>query len=331
MRILDADRTARLLPYGPLADALAEVLADAARGAAAAPPRVAVALPGGGALLVMPAADERLAVTKLVTSHPRNAEAGLPTVQGEVVVLDARDGRRLALLEGRVVTARRTAAVSALAARTLAPRPEGPLLLVGAGDQGWAHLEAFRELLGVSRVLVASRTRAAAEALAAHARALGAEAAVVGEPGPAAGAGPQRDRTERDRTERDRTVDALVPALAEATLVVTATTSATPVLPDAVREDAFVAAVGAHTPSTAELPPSLVRRARLRVDTVEGAAREAGDLIQAGIDLDALQALDPSATGPPPGTGPVVFKSVGHALWDLAAARTALAALDAAR
>jgi ornithine cyclodeaminase len=77
--------------------------------------------------------------------------------------MEASTGARLGLLDGATVTARRTAALSLLAARELAPRPEGPLLIVGAGAQGRSHLEAFREGLGVSKVFVASRTPAGAE------------------------------------------------------------------------------------------------------------------------------------------------------------------------
>src|SRR5207237_6638294 len=74
---------------------------------------------------------------------------------------------------------RRTAAVSALAASQLAPVPQGPLLVVGAGAQGRAHVEAFIEVLGVREVRVASRSASSAQALAEHARSLAAQARVV--------------------------------------------------------------------------------------------------------------------------------------------------------
>lgn len=292
MKVLDGGQTAALLPYPALVAALRATLGDPA---AVAPPRLAVALPGGGTLLVMPAADAAVAVTKVVTVHPGNA-SDIPTVQADVLALDARTGERLALLDGATVTARRTAAVSLLAALDLARRPDGPLLVVGAGALGRAHVEALVGALGTSRVTVCSRTRPSAEALAGFARDLGAQADAVDDP-----AGP----------------------LVEATVVVTATTSATPVLPDAVREDAFVAAVGAFTADTAELPGALVTRAELWVDTLEGARQEAGDLLLAGVDFGTVRELGP-AQRPARDSGPVVFKGVGHALWDLAAARVAL-------
>src|ERR671914_971184 len=125
-------------------------------------------LPDGAVLLVMPASGGGLAMTKLVTVHPQNARSNLPTIQGEVVVMEAATGRRLGILDGSVVTARRTAALSLLAARELAPRPNGPLLIVGAGTQGRSHLEAFREGLGTSRIFIASRTAERAGSLADH-------------------------------------------------------------------------------------------------------------------------------------------------------------------
>src|SRR5438309_9496594 len=141
MKVLSAQETAALLPYLALAEQLRMVLADKRAGRATAPPRLQVPLAGGGMLLLMPAADEQLTITKLVTVHAQNAAQGLPSVQAEVLVFDTRTGRRLLWLDGATVTARRTAALSLLAAKVLAPEPEGPLLIVAAGVQGRAHLD----------------------------------------------------------------------------------------------------------------------------------------------------------------------------------------------
>jgi ornithine cyclodeaminase len=295
MDLLDAASTAALLPYVELAHELEAVLRDTAVGKTHAPDRVTLDLAGHGTLLVMPATDQRLVITKLVTVHPANAQQSLPSVQGEVVVLAAETGQRLFMLEGATVTARRTAALSLLAARLLAPHPRGPLLIVGAGTQGRAHLEAFVAGFGIQQVYITSRTFAHAEALAAHARSLGVTAdAVVA-------------------------TDAV---LAETPLIVTATTSRTPVLPVQVRSDAFIAAVGSYQPGMIEIPAGLVRRAHVYVDTVRGAQAEAGDVIAAGVDWGLVKPLF-QALDTPPQDGPVLFKSVGHALWDLAAARLA--------
>ena len=303
MEILDAEQTSSRLPYAELAESIRSVAQPGAAGEVQAPPRLALPLEtanSGGILLVMPASDGDIAITKLVTVHPGNAGANLPTIQGEVVVMEAATGRRLGILDGAVVTARRTAALSLLAAKELAPRPDGPLLVVGAGTQARSHLEAFREGLDTSIAFITSRNAGHAEALARHARALGMEARAVENPDE---------------------------VLNEARLVVTATTSREPVLPESAPEDVFIAAVGSFEPEAAELPPALVSGSTVVVDTIEGAEEEAGDLIQAqsaGVFAweDATRLADALDWSERPARR-VVFKSVGHAMWDLAAARTA--------
>src|SRR5437016_5490363 len=149
MQILNAEQTQALLPYSALAEQLAAVLRDKRSGETYAPARQAMPLPGGSTLLLMPAADSDLCITKLVTVHPGNSALGLPVVQAEILVMEAATGTRLLMLDGATVTARRTASLSLLAARLLAPDPSGPLLVIGAGVQARAHLEAFVEGLGV--------------------------------------------------------------------------------------------------------------------------------------------------------------------------------------
>ncbi len=300
MEVLDARQTVSRLPYIELADSIHRVALARHEEGVQAPPRMALPLPEGGVLLIMPATDGETTITKLVTVHPGNAALGLPSIQGEVVVMEAATGKRLGLLDGAAVTARRTAALSLLAARTLAPRPEGPLLIVGAGTQGRAHLEAFREGLGVARVFIASRTAESAEALARHAESLEVSAEVISSP---------------------------EEALDSVSLIVTATTSREPVLPDSVPDGIFIAAVGAFNPEMAELPPALISHSTIVVDTLDGAMEEAGDLIQA-VRAEAFRwedalSLEDVLVGSHHPTGPVIFKSVGHALWDLAAARSA--------
>ncbi|HYF62340.1 MAG TPA: delta(1)-pyrroline-2-carboxylate reductase family protein [Herpetosiphonaceae bacterium] len=293
MRMLNADQVRAALDYPGLVAALAAMLRDLRAGAAQAPQRTVAPLPLDGSLLVMPAADAELAMTKLVTVHPRNAN--LPVVQTDVLVCSARTGERLMLLDGEAITGRRTAALSALAARTLAPGNAGPLLLIGAGAQAAVHLEAFAAVLGVTEVSIASRTERRALSLADHATSLGLRSRIVADP---------------------------AEALDDARLIVTATTSETPVLPAAVRADALIAAVGAFRPSMAEIPPDLALNARVYVDTLDGARAEAGDLIQADLDWAEVIPLADALDQPPPPAGrPILFKSVGHALWDLAAVK----------
>ncbi|GFK92269.1 Delta(1)-pyrroline-2-carboxylate reductase 1 [Fundidesulfovibrio magnetotacticus] len=295
LTVHDAAATARLLPWAPLADAVAAVLARKARGLVHAPERLALPLPGGGTLLVMPASDPELAVTKLVSVSPGNPARGLPLIQGEVVALDAATGVRLGVLDGPEVTARRTAAASLLAAQLLAPDPEGPLLVVGAGVQALAHAMAFTAVLGVREVYVAARSLPRAEALADRLRALGAEAQAVASPSA---------------------------VLERAALVVTATSSPEPVIGEGVRDDVFLAAVGSFQPERAEIPEALVRRCSLFVDDLAAARAEAGDLLRADIDFSRVTPLE-AVEARLELSGPVLYKGVGHAALDLAAARLA--------
>lgn len=294
------EATALALPYPRLARAIAELLLDPQ---VRVPPRLVQPLPGGGSLFVMPATDARVAITKLITFVADNAGRGLPAIQGDVVVFDAVNGSRTALLDGPTVTARRTAAVTLLAAQHLAPCTDGPLLIVGAGVQGRAHLDAFIDGIGLREVQVASRSAASAEALVQHARQRGLSA---------------------------RRVDDADAALADCPLVVSCTPAQAVCLRGRPRDDAFVAAVGAFTPRMVEWAPEVVRdlaaRGTLVVDTRD-ADHEAGDLLQAGIDVAALPTLGDAVAGrlPRPTRGPVLFKSCGWAGWDLAAARCATA------
>jgi 1-piperideine-2-carboxylate/1-pyrroline-2-carboxylate reductase [NAD(P)H] len=296
---LNPQQTADALPYAALADEIEALLRDPG---VVVPPRTVQALAGGGSYFVMPAADARVAITKLITFIPDNATRGLSAIQGDIVVFDAITGQRTALLDGPTVTARRTAAVSLLAARLLAPRTDGPLLIVGAGVQGRAHLEAFHEGLGVQEVWVASRSAASADALVQHAQSLGM------------------------RAHRVDNADA---ALADCPLVVSCTSAQSIALRANPRADAFVAAVGAFTPRMVEWAPEVCRwlgaQGLLVVDTRD-ADHEAGDLLQAGLDVTALATLADVVRNPEAHrrSGPVLFKSCGWAGWDLAAARLAL-------
>lgn len=296
--LLTPAETATLLPYPALAEAVATLLADSSVQVSA---RLVQALPGGASLFVMPAFDARLAITKLITFTPANASSGRPAIQGDVLVFDVATGERRLVLDGPTVTARRTAAVSLLAAQRLASNPAGPLLIVGAGAQGLAHLEAFAQGFGIREVRIASRSAASGNALADRARALGLAATVVDDP---------------DRQ------------LADCPLVVTCTPANGVVLSGLPRADAFVAAVGAFTPSMVELDPALCRhfaqRGTIVLDTPD-AQHEAGDLLQAGLDMTRCADLRSVVVR---GNGalhsPVLFKSCGWAGWDLAAARCAV-------
>ena len=156
----------------------------------------------------------------------------------------------------------------------------------------------FGRGLGTREIVLASRTRSRAEALAAILA--GQDMAV-------------------------QVVEDVEAAAARAAMIVTATTSREPVFRDVVRPDVFVSAVGSFTPEAAEVPASLVGRARLFVDDLAAARGEAGDFLRAGVNWDTVTPLEAVLDAPPRLAGPVVFKTVGHALFDLAAARLAFA------
>ena len=267
------------MDYVRLAEALKGVLLRGAE----APRRQTLSLPQGQ-FLVMPATDGEVAVCKLVTVEAHRE----PRVQAEMWAKRLDTGE-VVHLPGEVFTRWRTAALSLLAARLLAPRKEGALLLVGPGAQGEAHLEAFHQGLALTRVWVRGRRRERVEALLQKARALGLEA-------------------EEWTGER-------VPS--EVAFVVTATPSPTPVLPEEVPEGAFIAAVGSFRPEMREVPEALVKRAAVCCDT-EDALWEAGELQGLAKPVVPLREalLGRRAEG-----DPVLFKSVGHALFDLAAVR----------
>ena len=295
---LDPQQTADALPYQLLAQEIERLLVDTS---VVVPPRLVQRLSDQSSLFVMPASDTKLAITKLITWVADNPLRGLPSIQGEVMVFDVRDGRRLCLLDGPTVTAHRTAAVSLLAAQKLAPNTAGKLLLVGAGVQARAHLHAFVHGLGVKEVVVSSRTRASAQLLVDEAQAMGLQAQIA---------------------------ESADDALADCSLVVSATSAQQIALRARPREDAFVCAIGAFTPAMVEWAPEvcayMAKHGRVYVDTRD-ADHEAGDLLQAGLDVTTFPTLQALVRGEVSGgyseNGPVFFKSCGWAGWDLAAAR----------
>lgn len=296
--------TAAALPYPVLVRSIEALIRDQD---VVVPARLVQALPGGGSLFVMPAHDAELAITKVISFTPQNAGTDRATIQGDILVFDMATGRRVNLLDGPTVTARRTAAVSLLAAQKLGAlksgsRPEGPMLIVGAGVQGRAHLEAFRVGLGIKEVWIHSRSASGTQALIAQAETLGMIAKKVDDPNA---------------------------ALSDCPYVISTTPAREVVLRAYPRGDAFVCAVGAFTPRMLEWQASICQRlaqqGNIFVDTRD-ADHEAGDLLQAGLDVSQFPSLGEVIVGPDEArtlrnNGPIFFKSCGWAGWDLAAAR----------
>ncbi len=294
MLILDAQQIRQGATYAAVAQGIADLLRAEVQ--PMAPPRQLLPLPADGTLLVMPTADQQLAVVKTVTVHLANARLNLPVIQGRVLVLDAGSGTPLALLDGPAITALRTAALSLLAAQTWGVS-DGPMLIIGTGQQAQAHLEALTEADRSREIWCSSPRPESRNAFIAWGAARGLQI---------------------------KPVSNLEQAVQEAALIVTATTSMSPVIADVVRGDALILAVGSYKPTMQEIPASLVERAGIVVDDLTGARHEAGDLLQAKVDWNSVLTLRDLLHGAVPRSGPRLFKSVGHAFWDLAAAKVCL-------
>ena len=299
MQTCDAHDSAALLPYDALLDALRAACVGVAQHEIICPQRQAVPMASGGTLLSMIAVGADLAVHKLVTVVPLNAGRQLPTIQGEVSVWNSRTGAHVLSLDGATVTGRRTAALSMLGVSALRTRPPKSFRIFGTGTQALHHVEAIGELYPAAKISVSGRTPAAAEEFC------------------------------RKYADRAPMISAAkVPSADQIEVVITCTSSLQPVYERPHGgQDPLVIAIGAFSPDAAEIGAATVRASHIYVDTVEGARNEAGDLIRADVDWRCVRPLAQCLSGAPVPEGPVLFKTVGLAAWDLAAARVAMARL----
>ena len=172
--VLTRAEAASLLDPDDLIDALSAAMVDLSSGAASMPTRVAALVPVSDGLLgAMPAwlPSSGVLETKLVSVFPRNAGGDVPTHQSVIVVFDPETGEPLSLMDGTEITARRTAAGSALATRALAREDARILAVVGTGVQAHAHLRYVVRVREFDRVVVAGRDPARAGVVAARASA----------------------------------------------------------------------------------------------------------------------------------------------------------------
>ncbi|KQV90589.1 hypothetical protein ASD15_00410 [Massilia sp. Root351] len=310
---LNAADTAALIPFPALLDALRLAVWQAAQGVIACPARQVAPLAGGGVILSMVATAPDIAVHKLITVVPDNSVRGLPTIAGQVSVLDATTGAVVLTLDGATVTGRRTAALSMLGIATLLGRAPRHVLLVGTGTQTLNHAKALAVIYPHAAVSIGGRTGASAERFISehlHAAHAGAHGADSHEPGAFA-----RPPAAADIAAMADDID----------VVITGTTSKQPVYLHPARAGRLIIAVGAFKPDAAEIAPATVSGSRIYVDDPEGARHEAGDLLQAGTDWSQVQGIAQAlGAAPMADAEPVLFKTVGCAAWDLAAARVAL-------
>ena len=311
MEFFDAEAIRARLPWSRLIAALEQAL----RAEVEAPLRTshAITVPGQPAatLLLMPAwrTGRRLGV-KLVTVFPGNAERGRRSVAAAYVLFDAGDGTPIALLDGEELTARRTAGASAYAASRLARLDARHLLMIGAGRLARPLIEAHRHVRQLERVSVWSRTAAHAEAAA--------------------------EACARDGIPAQACTD-LAAAIAAADIVSCATLATAPLVRgEWLRPGVHLDLVGAFRKDMRETDDLAMQRADLIVvDDRTAALAEGGDVVQplasGAIRPDKVGAeLRDLARGAHPGRTRddqiTVFKSVGFALEDLAAAEAVVAA-----
>jgi len=305
--VLGREDVERLLEVDPLLDALEDAFRALSAGRTSVPARVAARTPDG-LLGAMPGWVRGMGLaSKLVTVFPANAAEGLPSHQGLIVLFDDRTGTPVAILDGQRITALRTAAASAVAARLLARPGARVLAVLGAGVQGRAHLETVPRVLELEEVRIASRTPEHADALAGEAPGILA-ASAVGDP------------------PRVTTSPSFREAVRGADVVCCCTDAHRPIV-----EDGWLAP-GAHVSSVGgsagrELDADTIYRGSVFVEW-RGAVTEplpagAGEL--QGLDPDVVAELGEVLDGRRPGRRTddelTVYKSTGHAVEDVAAAR----------
>ena len=308
MLVFDAAATASALDYPALIAGLRDLFAAGVT----APLRHAhgLARPGepDATLLMMPAwmGDGSHGGVKIVNVVPGNAKRGLAAVTASYLLFDETTGAHMALMDGATLTGRRTAAASALAASYLARPDARTLLVVGAGHIGSEMPDAYRAALSIERVLVWNPTPARAERLVGRLRDKGIAAEVRGD---------------------------LEAAVGEADVVSCATLSRSPLIRgDWLRPGQHLDLVGSFTPDMREADDEAVARGRVFVDG-PAAAIESGDIkgpMASGALKEIAGTLYDLCGGRVEGRRSAaeitVFKSVGLAVEDLAAARVALAA-----
>jgi ornithine cyclodeaminase/alanine dehydrogenase-like protein (mu-crystallin family) len=280
---------ASVLKYEQLIPAMEKALAAFSAGRVIQPVRNMLTIEEGKRFLgIMPSVAEDGMGAKLVCFFPKNAGTKVPTHQAMIMLFEPETGRPLAFLDGRLITEMRTAAVSAAVTKYLAPENSRVLALLGSGVQARAHLEALRHVCSFEEVRVWSRAMDHARSFAQlhNAKAMDLEAAVRG-----------------------------------SDVLVTATSAVEPFLKgEWLKKGAHVNAVGSPRPAWRELDDVAMHNT-LVVDSREAVLKESGDVIlskttiaaEAGELFAGSKKLERSVT--------TIFKSVGIAVEDIAAAR----------
>ena len=309
--VLNAEDVTRLLPMPECIRVMRDALAALARGEALVPLRTVMRVPGvGGYLGLMPGyiaprdGGEGALGMKAVSVFPGNAQRGIDTHQGGVLLFEADTGRLSALMDGAAITAIRTAAVSGVATEVLARPDASELAILGAGVQARTHIEAIATVRPLRRVRIWSRNAEHALALASELR--------------------------RRFAFPIEAVPSAEAAVREADIVATVTASPEPILQRGwLKAGVHINAVGSSIPSSREIDTATMAAARLFVDRRESALAEAGDLLmpikEGAVTGDHIQAelgevIIGKDTGRRSSLELTLFKSLGIAVEDVASA-----------
>lgn len=292
---LSAAEVRRLLDPDALVVALAEAFGALSNGDVDAPDRIGVSVPGAGSLLVMPGYQRGREIgVKLVSLFHDNARRGLPTHQALITLFDAETGSPVALMDGTAITALRTAGASALSAQLLARQDARVLTIIGGGVQASSHLNLLPRVREFSEIRVVARDASQAERLAAE-------------------------------DVRARVVASVEEGVRGADVVCLCTSASESMIQaEWVAPGTHVTSVG-YAPLGGELPRGLIERGRLFVETRRAfEAPPAGCAELAGMEPRLGTELGEVVLGSAPGRQSdeeiTVYKSMGHASEDLAAA-----------
>jgi ornithine cyclodeaminase len=305
---LDAENVAAALPVEKLIEALNVAFTSDVTVPTRAHHEVAVPDGSAGTLLLMPAWRSGAHIgVKVVTVFPDNAKQAKPAVHGSYLMMSAASGEPIALLDGTELTLRRTAAASALASIYLSRRESSNLLMVGTGNLAPHLIRAHATARPIKRVLIWGRRTEAATQLA--------------------------EKLDGESYDIE-IVEDLQKSVSDADIISCATLASEPLLKgEWLVNGQHVDLVGAFTPDMAEADSAAIARSSVYVDTRAGAFSEAGEIVQAIkkrviAETDIKGSLRELCTGIISGRASnaeiTLFKSVGTALEDLAAAELAI-------
>jgi ornithine cyclodeaminase/alanine dehydrogenase-like protein (mu-crystallin family) len=286
---LDEDQVKAVLSYDELIPAIRQALMDFSAGRVVQPLRTVMPVAAhAGWFAVMPAVYGDVMGAKMVTFYPRNVELEKHTHMAMIQLFRADTGEPLAMMDGRLITEMRTAAVSAVAVDLLA-RPEVKVLgILGSGVQARSHVQALSRVRKFEEIRVWSRSEANARRFAEE---VGAQVMTVEQ------------------------------VVSGADVVLTLTSAPTPILQGRwLKKDAVVCAVGAVTPDRRELDDEAMRGAVV-VESREAALREPGDILLAKAQVTAEIGELLNGRVIESRDRPIIFKSVGIAIGDIAAAK----------